>query len=326
MALIICPECGKEYSDRADACPNCACPAPHVGSTDASGNAISYQKAKKKHSIIPTIFLIALLAIGAWYAYRAWTYHSGLDAMYSGNYSTARKRLEGLDYNDSNWVLNDISFLEDMEALVREEISLGYDGTDITAEGASQSLEKIRKYQVLEFHTDGLNSIVDQYAEGLERIVNAYDYDSASAVQFELFAGKYYCDQVIVSLHEDFGFMQNSAVYDRVYTDILSEEKAYLTALNDLAESGHMEVKDGDFWNNTIKLYLRNDTGYKYEQAYIFEFCRYNSDELLDSVTTDILEVEPHSEYTVSIDVPQSARSGYSVKYSYYILDVDIAD
>ncbi len=26
MALIICPECGKEYSNKAAACPNCACP------------------------------------------------------------------------------------------------------------------------------------------------------------------------------------------------------------------------------------------------------------------------------------------------------------
>jgi len=26
MALIICTECGKEFSDRAAACPNCACP------------------------------------------------------------------------------------------------------------------------------------------------------------------------------------------------------------------------------------------------------------------------------------------------------------
>lgn len=26
MALIICDECGKEYSDRADACPNCGNP------------------------------------------------------------------------------------------------------------------------------------------------------------------------------------------------------------------------------------------------------------------------------------------------------------
>ena len=26
MALIKCPECGKEFSDKANACPNCACP------------------------------------------------------------------------------------------------------------------------------------------------------------------------------------------------------------------------------------------------------------------------------------------------------------
>ena len=26
MALIICPECGKQISDKAAACPNCGCP------------------------------------------------------------------------------------------------------------------------------------------------------------------------------------------------------------------------------------------------------------------------------------------------------------
>lgn len=26
MALIKCIECGKEFSDRAAACPNCGCP------------------------------------------------------------------------------------------------------------------------------------------------------------------------------------------------------------------------------------------------------------------------------------------------------------
>ena len=31
MALMICSECGKEYSDKAVACPNCGCPTPHVG-------------------------------------------------------------------------------------------------------------------------------------------------------------------------------------------------------------------------------------------------------------------------------------------------------
>lgn len=27
MALIKCPECGKEISDRATSCPNCGCPS-----------------------------------------------------------------------------------------------------------------------------------------------------------------------------------------------------------------------------------------------------------------------------------------------------------
>ena len=27
MALINCPECGKEISDRVVSCPNCGCPA-----------------------------------------------------------------------------------------------------------------------------------------------------------------------------------------------------------------------------------------------------------------------------------------------------------
>ena len=30
MALITCIECGKEFSDRASACPNCGCPITYI--------------------------------------------------------------------------------------------------------------------------------------------------------------------------------------------------------------------------------------------------------------------------------------------------------
>lgn len=37
MALIICPECGKEFSDKASACPNCGCPISEMNvSVDSS--------------------------------------------------------------------------------------------------------------------------------------------------------------------------------------------------------------------------------------------------------------------------------------------------
>ena len=34
MALIKCPECGKEISDKAKTCPNCGCPIKKITGTE----------------------------------------------------------------------------------------------------------------------------------------------------------------------------------------------------------------------------------------------------------------------------------------------------
>ena len=41
MALFNCSECGKEYSDKAPACPNCGCPTSPGGMTPISPPAES---------------------------------------------------------------------------------------------------------------------------------------------------------------------------------------------------------------------------------------------------------------------------------------------
>lgn len=38
MALIICPECGKSFSDKAPACPECGCPTSEITGSNNSGN------------------------------------------------------------------------------------------------------------------------------------------------------------------------------------------------------------------------------------------------------------------------------------------------
>lgn len=38
MALITCPECGKEFSDKASACPNCRCPTEHIKASEEPEN------------------------------------------------------------------------------------------------------------------------------------------------------------------------------------------------------------------------------------------------------------------------------------------------
>ena len=326
MALIICPECGKEYSDLAPACPNCACPTHRPVSKTTSNNDASCMQTRKKHnyaSLIAILIFLSFVVVGGWCIHRAQSYNNGLKAMYSGAYTVARNYLENLDYKDSKLVLNDISFLERLEEIAKEKATQDDENFDVSTE-AVRALKKLSKFQTMEFHTDGLDTMLDQYIEGLERIKNASDYETASAVEFEILAGTYFCDYVIVNLHDSLGFMDNSSEYEVAYSDILPREEAFLDAFSEIDEKGHVVVKDGNFWSNSVTLFLRNDTDYTSNQTFVFDFYSYSGDDFLESVTTDALKIEPNAEYTVSIDVPQSARNGYNVKYSYYILDIDL--
>ena len=55
MALIKCPECGKEFSDKAPACIHCGCPTPEA-SKDMNNEAVQDECVKKKESSITNRF------------------------------------------------------------------------------------------------------------------------------------------------------------------------------------------------------------------------------------------------------------------------------
>lgn len=58
MALIKCPECGKEISDKADACPYCGCP---------SIETVEAEKIKDSTKLIISVFLCVLGYILAYF-------------------------------------------------------------------------------------------------------------------------------------------------------------------------------------------------------------------------------------------------------------------
>lgn len=43
MALIKCPECGKEISDKAEVCPSCGYPVDEIGKKSADKKKVLYQ-------------------------------------------------------------------------------------------------------------------------------------------------------------------------------------------------------------------------------------------------------------------------------------------
>lgn len=75
MALIQCPECGKEISDKASTCPNCGCPikveGPVVntstesisGNREFNGGGANQVSATKSKSKLPIIIVGALVAV-----------------------------------------------------------------------------------------------------------------------------------------------------------------------------------------------------------------------------------------------------------------------
>ena len=56
MALIKCPECGKDVSDKAKSCPNCGNPISNNG-------VVGLQFIKIVHIIFPILVLLGMLAI-----------------------------------------------------------------------------------------------------------------------------------------------------------------------------------------------------------------------------------------------------------------------
>lgn len=70
MALIKCTECGKEFSDKASACPNCGCPALESAKVERSpenkANVLHSEPQKKKQGccgVIAWIFIIFVIII-----------------------------------------------------------------------------------------------------------------------------------------------------------------------------------------------------------------------------------------------------------------------
>lgn len=64
MALIECPECGREVSDRAKACPKCACPVGRqVQTVERTGKAWKLvQLVGAGVSILATVWTVAKLS------------------------------------------------------------------------------------------------------------------------------------------------------------------------------------------------------------------------------------------------------------------------
>ena len=118
MALIKCPECGKEISDKAEACPNCGCPIKHEESTNCEKNVILendgiVELRKEPKKIIPVIIGIgALVLIGA-----AVMIPKQIENKKNAIYTEAINLLEKGKYDEADDLLNSIVDYKDVKTI-----------------------------------------------------------------------------------------------------------------------------------------------------------------------------------------------------------------
>ena len=77
MALIKCPECGKEISDKASACPNCGCPNPNI-------QYFNDMKSKNCHTRENLGLIFGIVALIISVLCLGWTLFSWIGALFSG--------------------------------------------------------------------------------------------------------------------------------------------------------------------------------------------------------------------------------------------------
>ena len=127
MALINCPECGKEISDRAGSCPHCGCPVNNT-STESNtesqklpiNNTINFD-IKKKLPIIMGIVVVIVIGIIIYNVavvkprkieeQKKVTYEEAVELLEEGEYEEGKELLETIvGYDDVDIILEQIKW------------------------------------------------------------------------------------------------------------------------------------------------------------------------------------------------------------------------
>lgn len=120
MALINCPECGKEVSDKAGSCPSCGCP---LGTT-ATETKVETQVPKNNVNIkkfLPLIIGVVIVVIIGIVVYNIMVVQpKKLEAQNKATYEEAISLLEKGKYEDGNELLLTIAGYEDVDTILEQ--------------------------------------------------------------------------------------------------------------------------------------------------------------------------------------------------------------
>ena len=373
MALIVCPECGKQVSDKASACPNCGCPISSIPETNhAEGTSghivITSVKPRRKFPVFVIILLLAAIGAGVYFlvlspeaqAKRTYSealalynsgdysealskfetldaysdsaelavqckYKLGISAMESFDWKTAEAYFSGLDYEDSNRMLTDCSFMVLLEESVLRRMEIVTKEASNHRSMVTTELAYLEDFRNASFYSATIGTQAKKYIKGLDQQLEGLSYDFYYEYQRDWYTGLVARYEALNKLYTDFQFMADNKDFIGEYINQLEYHQKWLKAFNAL-ENGLGETRDPRSSSYYVEYYFVNNSDYTATMTFDVVFwkdaeCKI----LLGSTFTTVEDIGPYEEFTVRVYVPEAAQSGgYYYNWSNYYNEIKV--
>ncbi len=215
MALIQCPECGKEISDKAGKCPHCGYPIEETENNVEKETGkqeildVNKETPKKKKSLnkkviitISAIIGAAVIGVGVYMVATAdsRTYNQAKQLYEEANYKEAvekfrkiedyknsKELIEKCEYNlspDGQFLITFINGLEERWDFNEQE-NTTLSEKDFLEESVKIELEKLEKLDT-NFKDEKLAEYYQSYLEALKTSIKALDYYTVDYTQYNI--------------------------------------------------------------------------------------------------------------------------------------------
>lgn len=223
MALIKCPECGKEISDTTKTCPHC-------------GMRIKKEKNKKKIITLVVIIILILCCVGA-----------VLGIIYSKKISVLKEQAKAVDDKIATIVNGEVTDISSIIDIKRE-----YDGLDDFVKAYVTNQDKLKNFKI-ELTADNFRDFFDlnvTYSDYYTKpkvglIMKEYDCycKQTSIIQPK---AEFKCNNVYVTI--DYNYIVD--VWKGGYLDnVMLQDNGYYEATTEIhADSGWITVEQPTFF------------------------------------------------------------------------------
>jgi hypothetical protein len=340
MALIKCPECQNEVSDKATSCPHCGFPIHNVEENDnpevvkesqEKSPKIKKEKRKGKIKVVVIsllLILIASLSAGAFFLYPKIKYEQAIVAENEGDYERAEEIYSSLgDYQDSAeraeymaWVQTEIgSFLHNLKIGLSERWKIS-DSIDIytapvknVQEMINKELDAIGRYKKIDFENNTFEKHVRAYITALENSYKAAE--SLSTLPSE--GNKEWEDIYLLRIQElaffqDYGLKMDNDEDQKTLDEIVKEAETHeddQIVDNQLAAGFNNAIFEE--YSGVVYIEIRNTTQYVLDYMYLDVSFQMDGTQVGEDTSNTVQNVSPAETMRFTVIPPRGKNWNY---------------